>query len=64
MRRQRDCLPWNSGSSPRHSKPEVIEPVSAILIGAGVVAGANFVLDWWDRRKGGLVINLRPDAER
>lgn len=41
-------------------KPEVIEPVSAIIVGA---LAAKFIVDWWDRRKGGLVIDLRPKAE-
>jgi hypothetical protein len=39
-----------------------IEPVTAVLIGAGVVAGVKMVMDWWDRRKGGLVVDLRTDA--
>lgn len=41
-------------------KPEVIEPVSATIVG---ILAAKFVIDWWDRRKGGLVIDLRPDVE-
>jgi hypothetical protein len=40
-----------------------VEPVSAILIGAGVVAAAKLVLDWWDKVRGGLVIDQRPGAE-
>src|SRR5687767_10890052 len=39
-----------------------IEPVSAILIGTAIAAAAKFVIDWWERRKGGLVIDLRLDA--
>ncbi|HOC13957.1 MAG TPA: hypothetical protein PLL50_09485 [Propionicimonas sp.] len=39
-----------------------IEPVTAVLIGAGVVAAVKLILDWWERRKGGLVIDLRKDA--
>ena len=42
---------------------ELVEPVTAVLIGAGVVAGVKMVMDWWERRKGGLVIDLRPDAK-
>jgi hypothetical protein len=43
-------------------QPEAVEPVSAILIAGGVIAATKFVLDWWERRKGGLVIDLRPDV--
>lgn len=39
-----------------------VAPITAVLIGAGVVAAAKFVLDWWDKRRGGLVIDLRADA--
>ncbi len=39
-----------------------IEPVSAILIGTAVAAAAKFVVDWWERRKGGLVIDQRANA--
>ena len=42
---------------------EAFEPVTAILIGAGVVAAAKMILDWWERRKGGLVIDLRKDVK-
>ena len=37
--------------------------MTAVLIGAGVVAGIKLLMDWWGRRKGGLVIDLRPDAK-
>lgn len=40
-----------------------VEPVSAILIGGAVVAVGKFVVDWWERRKGGLVIDLRPGSQ-
>ena len=40
-----------------------VDPVTAVLIGAGVVAGIKLLMDWWGRRKGGLVIDLRPDAK-
>ncbi|KQP49565.1 hypothetical protein [Pseudorhodoferax sp. Leaf274] len=39
-----------------------VEPITAVLVGAGVVAAAKFVLDWWDKRRGGLVIDQRPAA--
>ena len=47
---------------PSDELEEHIEAVTAVLIGAGVVAGVKFVMDWWDRRQGGLVIDLRPEA--
>ena len=37
-----------------------VEPVTLILIAAGVTAVVKFVMDWWDRRRGGLVIDQRP----
>ena len=40
-----------------------IEPISAILIGAGVAFIAKFVTDWWDKRRGGLVIDQRASAK-
>ncbi|MEE6272648.1 hypothetical protein V2J56_04715 [Georgenia sp. MJ206] len=40
-----------------------VEPVTAVLIAAGVAALAKFVLDWWEKRKGGLVIDQREGAE-
>jgi hypothetical protein len=43
-------------------QPEFVEPVSAILVGAAIVTAAKFVMDWWSRRPGGLVIDLRPGA--
>nr|WP_145549633.1 hypothetical protein [Variovorax boronicumulans] len=39
-----------------------VEPIAAVLIGAGVVAAVKFVLDWWDKRRGGLVIDQRATA--
>lgn len=42
-------------------EPE-IAPIVAVLVGAGALAGAKFILDWWERRRGGLVIDLRADA--
>ena len=44
-------------------EPEVIEPVTAMLIAGGVVAVAKFVSDWIERRRGGLVLDLRPGTE-
>lgn len=42
---------------------EMIEPVSAVLIAAGVAVVAKFVMEWWDKRRGGLVVDMRPDAK-
>jgi hypothetical protein len=39
------------------------EPISAILITAGAVAVIKFALDWWEKRRGGLVIDQRPSAK-
>lgn len=39
-----------------------VEPVTAVLVAAGVAALAKFVLDWWEKRKGGLVIDQREGA--
>ena len=41
---------------------EQIAPIAAVLIGAGVLAAAKFIVDWWEKRKGGLVIDQRPGA--
>lgn len=40
-----------------------VAPITAVLIAAGVTALAKFVLDWWDKRRGGLVIDQRADAQ-
>lgn len=40
-----------------------VAPITAVLIAAGVTAMAKFVLDWWDKRRGGLVIDQRADAQ-
>lgn len=40
----------------------LVEPVTAILVGAAVVAVARIVKDWWSRLRGGLVVDLRPEA--
>jgi hypothetical protein len=40
-----------------------VAPITAVLISAGGAAAARFVLDWWDKRGGGLVVDLRADAQ-
>jgi hypothetical protein len=40
-----------------------MEPVTAVLIAAGAAAVAKFVMDWWEKRRGGLVVNMRPEAK-
>lgn len=42
----------------------MIEPVTAILIGVGVLAAAHFIMEWWDRLRGGLIIDQRDGADR
>jgi hypothetical protein len=39
------------------------DTVRAILIGGGALAIAKFITEGWDRRKGGVVVDLRPGAE-
>ncbi|SDE29209.1 hypothetical protein [Auraticoccus monumenti] len=41
---------------------EQITVIAGIVIGAGVLAAAKFIADWWEKRRGGLVIDMRPDA--
>lgn len=36
------------------------EPVTAVLVAGAAVLVAKFVTDWWERRKGGLVLDQRP----
>lgn len=54
-------------SSPDGEMGAMIAPIAAVLIGAGVLAAARFITDWWHARKenekGGLVIDQRPDAK-
>lgn len=49
-------------AEPAGDLDEHVAPIVAVLIGAAVVAGAQMVMDWWERRKGGLVIDMRPDV--
>lgn len=44
-------------------KPQVVEPVTAILVGGGIVLTVKFVADLIDRFRGGVVVDLRPDAQ-
>lgn len=39
-----------------------MEPVTSILVGVAVASAAVFLRGWWERLKGGLVIDQRPDA--
>lgn len=41
---------------------EAIAPIVAVLAGAGAAALAKFVTSWWEKRRGGLVIDFRPEA--
>ncbi len=38
---------------------KTIAPVAAVLVAAGVAALATFVMEFWERLRGGLVIDLR-----
>jgi hypothetical protein len=50
-------------TEPVEGEPErLVEPVTAILVGAGVVALSQLVKEWWKRARGGLVIDLQPGA--
>jgi hypothetical protein len=42
---------------------ELVEPVTMVLIGTAAVAGVKMVMDWWEHRRGGLVIDQRPGAD-
>jgi hypothetical protein len=41
----------------------LIAPITAVLIGAAATAAAKFVTDWWEKRRGGLVVDMRPGAK-
>jgi hypothetical protein len=40
-----------------------IEPVTAVLVAAGAATVVKFVMDWWEKRRGGLVLDMRPKAK-
>ena len=40
-----------------------IEPITCVLVGGAVMMTAKFLTDWWEKRRGGLVIDLRPEAK-
>jgi hypothetical protein len=44
-------------------KAEILDPLTYILIGAGVVAAVKFTFDLMDQIKGGVVIDLQPSAK-
>ena len=43
-------------------KPQIIDPFTAVLIAGGVLLVGKFVVDLIDRLRGGVVIELRPNA--
>lgn len=45
------------------AEPQVIEPVTAILVAGGALLVGKFVVDLIDRLRGGVLIDLRPDAK-
>lgn len=52
-----------TAGAPRGGIEGQIEPVTAVLIAAGAAAVAKFLMDWWEKRRGGLVVDMRPDAK-
>lgn len=56
--RNKDVELTQAGAAPG---PQFVDPVTAVLVAAGVLAAAKFVMDWWERRKGGVVIDMRSD---
>ena len=44
------------------SEPQIVEPITALLVAGGVLTVAKFVVDLIDRLLGGVVIDLRADA--
>jgi hypothetical protein len=42
---------------------EILDPLTYILIGAGLVAAVKFTIDLVERIKGGVVIDLQPSAK-
>lgn len=49
--------------TPAAGVESLVEPVTAVLIAAGVTLVAKYISDWWDKRRGGLVLDQREDAE-
>lgn len=43
-------------------RPE-FDPITALLIGGAALAIARFTVGWLERRRGGVVVDLRPGAE-
>jgi len=37
------------------------EPITTLAVLGTVTIAAKFVLDWWEKRKGGLVLDQRPE---
>ena len=52
-----------TASSPNGDIESQMEPVTGVLIAAGTVTVAKFIMDWWEKRRGGLIIDMRPDAK-
>jgi hypothetical protein len=45
-------------------KPQILDPISIILIGGGVIAVTKFTVDLIDKYRGGIIVDLRPSAKR
>ncbi len=39
-----------------------VEPITCMMIGGGALITAKFLTDWWDRRRGGLIIERAEDG--
>lgn len=44
------------------AKPEVLDPFTVVVVGGGALLIGKFVVDLWDRLRGGMIIDLRPGA--
>jgi hypothetical protein len=44
-------------------KPQIVDPFTAVLIGGAALLIGKFVVDLMDKIKGGVLIDLRPDAK-
>ena len=43
-------------------RPQILPAVAAVLVAGGVLAVGKFIVDLIDKLRGGVVIDLRPDA--
>jgi hypothetical protein len=43
-------------------KSQILDPISIILIGGGVIAVTKFTTDLIDKYRGGIIVDVRPSA--